>query len=185
MCTNICILIKVYDISPILYFLGKLSLAKTPLNVGSFWYFFNFKICQRIGWFKKIQFFSITGSYNFFSFSYSQNQLLQFLYRIINFLARLIPECLLVFLKILVLVFLFHFQFFSNSFVQNIRIFKSLNDFHYVILFLFVIIKVVVPKQSIFFWIPASIAGGAAVLPNGAKLFFAKGTATFVNQPVW
>ena len=58
------------------------------------------------------------------------------------------------FLKILLLVFLFHFRFFSNSFVQNIRIFKSWNDFHYAILFLFVIIKGVVPKPSIFFWIP-------------------------------
>ena len=116
--------------------------------------FFNFKICLRMGWFKKIKFFSITSSYNLFSFFYSQNQLLQFIYRIINFLARLILEFLLMFLKILLLVFLFHFRFFSNSFVQNIRIFKSWNDFHYAILFLFVIIKGVVPKPSIFFWIP-------------------------------
>ena len=34
-----------------------------------------------------------------------------------------------------------------------------------------------------FFWIPASIAEAAAVIPNGAKIFFAKGTATFINGP--
>ena len=33
-------------------------------------------------------------------------------------------------------------------------------------------IKVVVPDPYIFFWIPASIAKAAAVLPNGAKMFF-------------
>ena len=32
-----------------------------------------------------------------------------------------------------------------------------------------------------FFWIPASIAEAAAVIPNGAKTFFAKGIATFIN----
>ena len=31
------------------------------------------------------------------------------------------------------------------------------------------------------FWIPASIAEAAAVIPNGGKTFFAKGTATFIN----
>ena len=34
-----------------------------------------------------------------------------------------------------------------------------------------------------FFWIPASIAEAAAVIPNGAKTFFAKGIATFINRP--
>ena len=34
-----------------------------------------------------------------------------------------------------------------------------------------------------FFWIPASIAEAAAVIPNGAKIFLAKGTATFINGP--
>ena len=34
-----------------------------------------------------------------------------------------------------------------------------------------------------FFWIPASIAQAAAVVPNGAKQFFAKGTAIFINGP--
>ena len=32
-----------------------------------------------------------------------------------------------------------------------------------------------------FFWIPASIAEAAVVIPNGAKTFFAKGVATFIN----
>ena len=41
-------------------------------------------------------------------------------------------------------------------------------------IFLFVIIKVVVPEPCIFFWIPASIAGAAAVIPNVAKLFLVK-----------
>ena len=34
-----------------------------------------------------------------------------------------------------------------------------------------------------FFWIPASIAEAAAVVLKGAKIFFAKGTATFINEP--
>ena len=34
-----------------------------------------------------------------------------------------------------------------------------------------------------FFCIPASNAEAAAVIPNGAKTFFAKGTATFINGP--
>ena len=29
----------------------------------------------------------------------------------------------------------------------------------------------------------ASIAETAAVIPNGAKIFFAKGTAAFINRP--
>ena len=46
----------------------------------------------------------------------------------------------------------------------------------------FEIIKVVVPEPYIFFWIPASIAEAAAVIPNGDKTFFAKGIATFINE---
>ena len=34
-----------------------------------------------------------------------------------------------------------------------------------------------------FFLIPASIAEAAAVIPNGAKIVFAKGTAAFTNGP--
>ena len=34
-----------------------------------------------------------------------------------------------------------------------------------------------------FFLIPASIAEGAAVIPNGAKTLFAKAIATFINGP--
>ena len=40
----------------------------------------------------------------------------------------------------------------------------------------FEIIKVVVPEPCIFFW-------AAAVIPNGAKIFFAKATVTFINGP--
>ena len=47
----------------------------------------------------------------------------------------------------------------------------------------FEMIKVVVPEPCIFFWIPASIAEAAAVIPYGAKIFFAKGIATFINEP--
>ena len=47
----------------------------------------------------------------------------------------------------------------------------------------FEIIKVVVPEPCILFSIPASIAEAAAVIPNGAKTFFAKGIATFINGP--
>ena len=34
-----------------------------------------------------------------------------------------------------------------------------------------------------FFWIRASIAEAATVIPNGAKMFLAKETATFINGP--
>ena len=34
-----------------------------------------------------------------------------------------------------------------------------------------------------FFWIPAPIAEAAAVITNGAKTFFAKEIATFINEP--
>ena len=34
-----------------------------------------------------------------------------------------------------------------------------------------------------FFFIPASIAAAAAVIPNGAKIFFVKITTTFINGP--
>ena len=49
--------------------------------------------------------------------------------------------------------------------------------------FSFQIIKVVVPEPCIFFWILASIAEAAAVIPNGTKIFVANGTATSVNGP--
>ena len=41
----------------------------------------------------------------------------------------------------------------------------------------FEVIKVVVPEPCIFFWIPASIAEATAVISDGAKILFAKGTA--------
>ena len=44
----------------------------------------------------------------------------------------------------------------------------------------FEIIKVVVPEPCIFS-IPASISEAAAVIHNGAKRNFDKGTATFIN----
>ena len=34
-----------------------------------------------------------------------------------------------------------------------------------------------------FFWTPASITEAGTVIPNGAKIFFAKGIATFINGP--
>ena len=46
------------------------------------------------------------------------------------------------------------------------------------------IIKDVVPEPCIFFWITASIAEAAAVISNGTKILFAKGTATFINWPI-
>ena len=48
---------------------------------------------------------------------------------------------------------------------------------------LFEIIKVFVPEPCIFFWILASTAEAAAVIPNGTKIFYARGTATFINGP--
>ena len=51
------------------------------------------------------------------------------------------------------------------------------------LIYLLEIVKVVVPEPYIFFWIPASIAEAAVVIPNGAKTFFARGTANFINGP--
>ena len=34
-----------------------------------------------------------------------------------------------------------------------------------------------------YFWFPASNTEAAAVIPKGAKTFFAKGIATFINEP--
>ena len=48
-------------------------------------------------------------------------------------------------------------------------------------IFLFDIVKIVVPEPRISFSIPASIAEAAVVLPNGVKIFFAIGTATLIN----
>ena len=45
------------------------------------------------------------------------------------------------------------------------------------------IIKVVVPGPCLFFLILASIAESDAVIPNGAKICFAKGIANFKNGP--
>ena len=45
----------------------------------------------------------------------------------------------------------------------------------------FEIIKVVVAEQCIFFWIPVSTAEAAAVIPDGAEIFFASETAIFMN----
>ena len=39
------------------------------------------------------------------------------------------------------------------------------------------------PEPCIFFWIPASIAEAAALVPNRVKILFPKGTATFFNGP--
>ena len=50
----------------------------------------------------------------------------------------------------------------------------------------FEIVKVldkVWPESCIFFWIPGSVAEAAAVIPKGAKTYFAKGIATFTNGP--
>ena len=45
----------------------------------------------------------------------------------------------------------------------------------------FKIIKAAVSETSNLFWIFASIAEAVAVIPNKAKIFFAYGTATFIN----
>ena len=39
------------------------------------------------------------------------------------------------------------------------------------------------PEPCVFFLIPAAIAEAAPVIPNGAKTFFAKGIAIFINGP--
>ena len=48
---------------------------------------------------------------------------------------------------------------------------------------MFEIIKVVFPEPIIIFLIPASIAKVVDVIRNGAKKFFADGTAAFTNAP--
>ena len=48
--------------------------------------------------------------------------------------------------------------------------------------FFFGIIRVVVSESCIYCGIAASIAEAAAVIPNGAKMIFANGTATFINR---
>ena len=45
----------------------------------------------------------------------------------------------------------------------------------------FEIIKVVFPEPYFFLWIPASIYEAGAVIPDGAKTFFAKRTTTLIN----
>ena len=47
----------------------------------------------------------------------------------------------------------------------------------------FEIIKVVALGPCIFFWISVSIAEAVALIPNGAKTFFAKEIATLINRP--
>ena len=48
----------------------------------------------------------------------------------------------------------------------------------------FEIIKVVVPEPCIFFWIPASIAEAAAVIPNRAKTFLIKELLLSLMDPL-
>ena len=48
-------------------------------------------------------------------------------------------------------------------------------------IFSFEFIKAVVSEPCFFYWITESIAETAAVIPNGAQIFFAKGIATFIN----
>ena len=47
----------------------------------------------------------------------------------------------------------------------------------------FEIIKVVVLVPCFFFWILTSIAEAAAVIPIGAQIFFANGTAILITRP--
>ena len=75
------------------------------------------------------------------------------------------------------------FFFLSDCFHQNIRIFQCLNNFHDVIHFFVWIIKVVVSEPCFDFEIPASTVKAAAVISNGTKIPFAKGTAAFINGP--
>ena len=56
-----------------------------------------------------------------------------------------------------------------------------MKTFHYIVHFF--IIRLAVPEPGIFFWIPASTAGAAAVIPNWAKKIFANRTGTFINGP--
>ena len=48
---------------------------------------------------------------------------------------------------------------------------------------LFEIIKAVVPERCSLFQIPVPIVEAAAIIPIGAKTFFAKGIATFIDGP--
>ena len=60
---------------------------------------------------------------------------------------------------------------------------KALTIFKISFISSFEIVKDAIQEPCIFFSIPASIAEEAAVIPNGAKICFAIGAATFINGP--
>ena len=62
--------------------------------------------------------------------------------------------------------------------------FKWLNNFHRSFISSFEIIKVAFPEPCNFFFNSFINVEAAAAIPNGAKRFFAKGTANFINGPV-
>ena len=77
----------------------------------------------------------------------------------------------------------------TDSFNSTINFLRSLNiftlklfTFFHSCLTLFISsFKLPATEPCIFFLIPASIAEAVAVIPNGAKAFFAKGVAIFIN----
>ena len=111
----------------------------------------------------KIPLFSSTSSYNSFPFFISWTSS--------YFLNHPPFFCFVLFLVVLVTPFS---KILESPRARTIFIMSFISSFE--------IIKVVVPEPYIFFWIPASIAEAAAVIPNGAKTFFAKGIATFINE---
>ena len=124
----------------------------------------------------KIQLFPITSSSNSFSSSFPEPALtIPFLAK--RFPNKLVPSCF----KILLFVLLFHFQ--SDSFQQNIRIFKSLNNFHYVVHF-FVWNYYSCCSWAMYFLLNSCIiCWSSCCNPNGAEIFFTKATTTFINGP--
>ena len=114
---NICIFIRVYYISPTLNFFRQIMSRINTIKCR----FILIKLCIS-------KFFKGWGGIkNPFQF---QNQLLQFLFLIINFPTNLLLEYLITFF------FCFVFNCLSDSFQKKIGIFKSLNNFHYVIWFI-------------------------------------------------
>ena len=80
--------------------------------------------------------------------------------------------------------FCFIFKCFSNPFSKISESSRAWIIFIISFISSFEIIKVVFPEPFIyFFWNPASIVEAAAVIPDGAKTFFAKGIAIFINGP--
>ena len=93
------------------------------------------------------------------------------------------PEPALTFLLFLTSYFILFLVVLVTPFSKILESSRAWTIFFISLISLFEIIKAVLSEPCIFFWIHASITEDAAVIPNGAKVFLAKGTATYINGP--